>query len=121
LRSPFTGGTVRSGIATFLISLPIITVVSLAWLEFLKFCGLPIEQQDLLRMFSETTQPALIVLMVVLATLIAPVTEELLFRAILFRYLRTRVPRWIALCLPATVFAAAHVKWGTDTLEGLPS
>ena len=40
--------------------------------------------------------------------IIAPLTEELIFRAGLFRYLRTRVPRWIALLAPATIFAALH-------------
>jgi len=93
--------------------------VNFAWLELLKKLGLPTEQQDLLRMFTQATEPALIGLMIVLATLIAPVTEELLFRATLFRYLRTRIPRLLALFLPGTVFAALHVNW--VTLEGLPS
>src|SRR5690606_1185495 len=89
------------------------------WLEVLKLLGLPVVQQDLLRMFTQAEDPALIILMVVLATMVAPVTEELLFRATLFRYLRTRVPRWIALVVPGTIFAALHVNW--TTLDGLPS
>jgi uncharacterized protein len=108
-----------SGLATFLIALPIVTLVNLLWLQFLKVTGLPTEQQDLLRMFSDADEPALIILLVVLATLVAPVTEELLFRAIFFRYLRTRIPRWLALVVPGTIFAALHVNW--PTLEGLPS
>ena len=108
-----------SGFATFLIALPIVTLVNLAWLQFLKVTGLPTEQQDLLRMFSDADHPALIILLIVLATLVAPVTEELLFRGIFFRYLRTRIPRWLALILPGTIFAALHVNW--PTLEGLPS
>jgi uncharacterized protein len=119
LRPPLTAGAFRTGVTTFLIALPIVTLVNLGWLEFLKFADLPTEQQDLLRMFSQAEQPALIALLVVLATLVAPVTEELLFRATLFRYLRTRIPRWTALILPGTIFAALHVNW--MTLEGLPS
>jgi membrane protease YdiL (CAAX protease family) len=119
LRPPLDRGAWRSGIVTFLIALPVVTVVNLAWLGLLKLLGLPVEQQDLLRMFTQAEDPALIILMVVLATMVAPVTEELLFRATLFRYLRTRVPRWIALVVPGTIFAALHVNW--MTLDGLPS
>ncbi|MEO6002111.1 MAG: type II CAAX endopeptidase family protein [Opitutus sp.] len=116
---PFLSNVFRSGAATFLIALPIVSLVNLAWQALLDLCGLPAEQQDLLRMFSQATEPALIGVMIVLATVIAPITEELLFRATLFRYLRTRVPRWIALLVPGVVFAALHVNW--SNLDGLAS
>ncbi len=119
LLPPLTRDTLKSGLVTFLIALPIVTIVNYAWQAVMELCGLPAEQQDLLRMFSQATQPALIVIMVVLATVIAPITEELLFRATLFRYLRTRVPRSIALLLPGTIFATLHVNW--TTLDGLVS
>lgn len=109
----------RSGIATFLIALPVVTVVNLAWQALLQYAGLPAESQDLLRLFSRANSPALLVLMTVLATLIAPVGEELLFRGVMFRYLRTRLPRWVALLLPGTIFATLHVNW--TNLDGLAS
>ena len=37
--------------------------------------------------------------LVVLASIVAPITEELIFRAGLFRYARTRLPRWAALLI----------------------
>jgi len=46
--------------------------------------------------------------MIVLAAIVAPITEELIFRAGLFRYLRTRIPRALALILPALLFALLH-------------
>jgi len=119
LSPPLDRATLLSGAGTFLIALPIVTVVQLAWLGTLKLSNLPAEQQDLLRMFKEVNSPALIIILIVLATLVAPVTEELLFRATLFRYLRTRVPTWVALLLPGTIFAALHVNW--ITLDGLAS
>lgn len=119
LRPPFGGGAIRQGLVTFLITLPVVTVANVAWLGLLKAAGLPAEQQDLLRMFTEAESTGLLVLMIALATLVAPVSEELLFRATIFRYLRTRLPRWIALLLPGTIFAALHVNW--LTLDGLPS
>jgi membrane protease YdiL (CAAX protease family) len=57
--------------------------------------------------------------MVILAVLIAPLTEEVVFRGGVFRYLRNRWPRWAALLLPSIFFAALHVNW--STLEGLSS
>ncbi len=108
-----------SGFTTFLIALPVVTLVNLAWQWFLEYTGLPTQQQDLLRMFTEAKEPVLIGTMVVLAVAIAPITEELLFRATLYRFLRTRVPRVVALWLPGTIFAALHVSWGT--LDGLAS
>jgi uncharacterized protein len=111
--------TLRSGLVTFLIALPIVTAVNVGWLFFLKTTGLPAEQQDLLRMFAQADSTTLLTLMVVLATVIAPMTEELLFRATLFRYARTRLPRWIALLVPGIIFAALHVNW--HNLDGLAS
>jgi hypothetical protein len=57
--------------------------------------------------------------MIVLALVTAPISEELVFRAGLFRYFRTRMPRSIALIAPALMFAVLHVNW--ETLEGLAS
>jgi membrane protease YdiL (CAAX protease family) len=111
--------TLISGCTTFLIALPVVTIVNLAWQWLLEYTGLPTQQQDLLRMFTEAKEPVLIGTMVILAVAIAPIAEDLLFRATLYRYLRTRVPRAVALWVPGTIFAALHVSWGT--LDGLAS
>ena len=99
-----------SGFATFLISLPVLTVVSLLWQGVLQLCGIEAEKQDLVEIFANAKSPALLVFMIVLATVIAPITEELLFRWGLFRYARTRMPRWIALLLPGVLFGALHAN-----------
>ena len=101
---------VLSGIATFLVSLPILALVSFAWQGILQLCGIPAEKQDLIDLFANAKSPGLLAFMIALATLVAPVTEELLFRAGLFRYARTRLPRWAALLLPACLFGALHVN-----------
>lgn len=105
-----TPGAFRSGAATFLIALPVVTVLSLAWHYFLEFCGVPVEKQDLIRLFTDAQSPLLFVIMAVLATVGAPLAEELIFRAAIFRYLRTRIPRWGALLAPAMLFAALHTN-----------
>jgi uncharacterized protein len=99
-----------SGTATFLISLPVLAIVSFAWQELLQLCGIPAEKQDLIDLFANAKSPGLLTFMIALATLIAPLTEELLFRAGIYRYARTRIPRWAALLLPSLLFGALHAN-----------
>ena len=113
------GGTALTGAAIFLMSLPLVTVAGLVWQFALKLCGLPVEKQDLITMFSNAESPLILATMIVLAVVGAPIAEELIFRAGLFRYVRGRLPRWAALVLPAFFFAALHVNW--KTLDGLAS
>ncbi len=112
-------GTVATGAATFLIALPVVTGVNLLWLGLLKFCGLPAEEQELLRLFEHTESKALLALLIGLAVIVAPIAEELIFRGTIFRYLRTRWPHWLALLVPGAIFAALHVNW--RTLDGFAS
>ncbi len=110
MRASAVGGTrgLLPGAAAFVMSLPLVVIVGLAWTGLLKLCGLPVEPQDAVSFFRKAESPALIAAMIFLAAIIAPVTEELIFRAGLFRYVRTRLPRWAALLLPASLFAAMH-------------
>lgn len=119
LRPPLPRSVFVSGFVTFLISLPVVTGVNLLSLYLLDLAGLPAQQQDLLRLFAEADSSALLAMMIILAVIVAPIAEELLFRATFFRFLRGRVPRFIALLLPGTIFAALHVNW--SNLDGLAS
>jgi hypothetical protein len=112
-------GVFTSGAATFLISLPLLIATASTWEFLLQQLGLPTERQDLIGMFANADSPWLLAVMITLAVVIAPLNEELVFRAGFFRYLRTRIPRWLALVLPALFFATLHVNW--DTLQGLAS
>ena len=96
--------------ATFAIALPLITAASLLWQALLDALGMPAEPQDLIALFAEAKSVPLLVMMIIVATLMAPVTEELVFRGGFFRYARFRLPRWLALILPACLFAALHTN-----------
>ena len=48
-------------------------------------------------------------LMLLLAGVVAPIAEEVLFRGLLYGWLRSRMPIALAVILSAAVFAAAHV------------
>lgn len=116
---PARASVFTSGAVTFLISLPLLTVTSFVWQTVLEWSGLPTEKQSLIDMFANVDSPVLLTIMIVLAIVTAPISEELIFRAGLFRYLRTRLPHWFAVLLPAVIFASLHVNW--QTLEGLAS
>jgi membrane protease YdiL (CAAX protease family) len=117
--APRRPGIFRSGAATFLISLPLVTVAAAVWEAVLRVLGLPVERQDLIDMFASVDSPFLLVTMIVLAIGTAPVSEELVFRAGLYRYLRGRLPAVVAVLGPAMLFASLHVDW--ESLEGLAS
>lgn len=97
-----------AGVAAFAISLPLISGIGLVWKSLLGGLGYPTGEQEMVDLFRNADDPARLVFMIVLAAVIAPVTEELIFRAGLFRYLRTRIPRSLALFLPSYLFALLH-------------
>ena len=103
-RVPF----VRTGLVTFIIALPLLVAVGFLWTLILRLTGLPAERQELIGLFAGAKSPLLLGSLVVLASIVAPITEELVFRAGLYRYARTRLPRWAALLLPAVLFGALH-------------
>jgi membrane protease YdiL (CAAX protease family) len=110
-RSPLTTPQAcAAGGLLFLASLPLVLLAALAWKTTLRAAGLPTDQQDMVDLVRNANAPSLLALIAVLAVVLAPVAEELVFRAGLFRYLRTRVPRAVALAAPALLFAALHAN-----------
>ncbi len=99
---------VRSGIVTFVLAVPIVIGTGLVWQFLLKGAGLPVEPQDMLGRLANAESRGLLAAMIALATITAPIAEELTFRFGLFRYVRTRLPRWAALLLPTCLWAAMH-------------
>lgn len=98
---------IGGGIA-LLVAFPPLTGINLAWTGALNAMGLDTTQQELVDIFRDLESTAALLGMIFLAVVVAPLTEEVIFRAGLFRYLRTRTPRWVAFCLPAGIFAMMH-------------
>ena len=113
-RQPFVfSGAVSSGVSTYLIALPVITVVSLLWQGLLGLFGIKVANQEAIDLLRSTHSDTLRFLLLSVAILVAPITEELIFRAGIFRFARTRLPRWAALLLPAVLFASLHANLGS--------
>jgi membrane protease YdiL (CAAX protease family) len=97
-----------AGAAVFLIAMPVILAVGLVWDALLQLCHIPAPKQEAIDLLLRSRDPLVVGGLLVCAIVIAPVTEELIFRAGIFRYARTRLPRWAALLLPAILFGALH-------------
>jgi membrane protease YdiL (CAAX protease family) len=97
-----------SGLATFLIAVPLVDLTGLAWQYLMTLAGLPVERQDMIGRLVNAESHTLLFCMILLACVTAPIAEEMIFRAGIFRYARTRLPRWAALLVPACLFAALH-------------
>jgi membrane protease YdiL (CAAX protease family) len=103
--------TIRGAVLTFLAVMPLASGAAMAWERLLNIVGLPTERQELVDLFVQTKSPVLLALMIALALVVAPISEELVFRAGLFRFLRSRAPRWVAFTVSAGLFAMLHGNW----------
>ena len=107
----------RSGLVTFFLIFPIVVAVAFLWQNFLQVCGVPVRQQDAVEIFERTHSLFLRCVFAGAAMIIAPITEEIIFRAGIFRFLRSHVPRPIAIGASALLFGAAHLY--PSPLDGL--
>lgn len=106
--APLPVNAVWAGLLLFLGSLPLVALTSLLSALVLRAAGIDTEQQELVDLLARSDSLLLIVGMAILAVVFAPIIEEIVFRAGVFRYLRTRVPRMVAFLLSAVFFSALH-------------
>ncbi len=117
---PDLGLALKSGAVTFLVAMPLVYLTSNGWEYLLVRLGLPDEKQELVGILENTRSLPLKLGFVAVATVLVPIAEELVFRGGLFRYFRTRFPRWFALLFTCLLFGAPHVDWANH-MAGLPS
>lgn len=65
-------------------------------------------KQEVVKAFAEADDPAMLGMLVVLAVVVAPLTEEILFRGYLYPVSKRFIGRWPAMIFGALVFAAIH-------------
>lgn len=104
---------VKQGVLSFLIALPIVWLVNLIWIgatKLWKHFGILIElrQQDLIKLFSESRSPFLIVTIILFGIIVAPITEEIIFRAGIYRFLKGKLNELLALTISSLLFAWVH-------------
>lgn len=110
------GKGVLVGVGVFLIARAVFLPVAFLWDGFLKLAGIDAADQDLIGVFRDEASPLRIGIMAFVAIVIAPVTEEMIFRGGLFGYLRTRMQRLLALLVVSFLFAFVHLNLRTFPL-----
>jgi uncharacterized protein len=96
------------GFCAFLGTFVLVSITGVLWQRLLHGLGISAADQELVGILGNTRDPLKIILMALVAVVLAPITEELVFRAGLFRFLRDRVPGWTAHVVTAAAFAALH-------------
>lgn len=99
------------GGAVVALALPLLSGLSFGWTALLRQMGLPDELQDAIAIFSNTQSPWVVAGMLIVACVLAPLMEELLFRAGLYRFCRQRWGRVPALLVSSILFGAVHANW----------
>lgn len=100
--------------------LPLLVLLNLGWSAVVDALGLPNTPQDVIAIFTSTRSPWVITGMLLVACVLAPVYEELLFRAGLYRFCRQKLGRGWALGISGLCFGALHGNWaGFLPLAGL--
>lgn len=108
------------GLYYFLASLPLVYGVGVIWnglLEFLRNRGYNINlpMQDAVILFQKTENPWTFFGLIFLAVVVAPVVEETVFRAGIFRFLKGRTSLGVSLVISGTLFGLVH-----GNLQSLP-
>lgn len=96
------------GVGAFLIARAIFIPVALAWDWLLNLAGIDAAEQDLVGFFRDETSVARLAALSIVAIVIAPAAEEMVFRGGLFGYLRTRMHRSFAVLIPSILFGLVH-------------
>lgn len=101
----------RYAAACLLLALPVLSLVSMGWTFVIEKLDLPVTPQDVIEIFTSTKSPFVIAGMLFIACVGAPIYEELLFRAGLYRFCRARLGRTAALLISGCSFGLLHANW----------
>lgn len=107
-----SGSALSTALVCFLIFMPARFGVEMGWLTTLKWLnslglGISTEAQEVTGFF-DGAPPVAYILLIVLAGFVAPVVEELVFRAGLYRFLKGQAGKTSAMIISSAVFAVLH-------------
>lgn len=100
--------SIRSGLLGFVYFLPACTLLALGWSSAIKALGLPDDVQDVVSIIRGTNDPLMLAQWFLVVVILAPIGEELIFRAGLFRFLANRMRPGLAAAISAALFATIH-------------
>lgn len=88
--------------------MPVCALLAFGWSALIRALGLPTDVQDAVRVIAATESPWMLAQWFFVVAVLAPVGEELVFRAGLFRFLANRMRPAFAAAVSAALFAAMH-------------
>lgn len=92
----------------FFIVIAIHYPLAYGWIYLLEAAGQEVALQDTVSIFAEIDQLPVLILMFILTVIGAPLSEEILFRGCLYRFLKARMPMIGAILLSGLLFAFLH-------------
>lgn len=109
------GAAFRQTVPLFLKFLPVIWIVTLIWgklLSALENAGVvdAVEPQELITLFQEGGDPLAIGLLVLMAVVLAPIVEELIFRGCVYRFLKSQTTLLPAQFISGCIFSLMHAN-----------
>ncbi|MDA0350070.1 MAG: type II CAAX endopeptidase family protein [Verrucomicrobia bacterium] len=87
---------------------PLMVVGSHTWTFILNHFNIPLDPQDLVTQVQSMSFSSTFVLLFLLAVVVAPITEELFFRAFVYRSLKSYFPTTGAAVVSSLIFALMH-------------
>jgi membrane protease YdiL (CAAX protease family) len=102
--------------AALLLVLPLLQGLILGWEWLLENLGVSAPHQPVIDLLRNAGRPFELSLWIVLAVVAAPVSEELFFRAGVFRFLGTLMPAWAAALISSVMWTLLH----DNLLSSLP-
>lgn len=115
LRSPSPGWW-RAAVAIGVVVIPLSGLIALA---IQKILGLPAENPQLPFLVPEGLNVPGALAMLLLGGVIAPFAEELLFRGVLYAWLRGRLGVWPAILISAAIFGVVHGEVSVGVAAGV--
>lgn len=101
------------GLFSYFTALPLVMITGLFWGGFIMILkhlgyGVELKRQILVDLFAKSPSPSFTFTIFLFAVLIAPITEEIVFRGGIYRFLKSKGHPKIALVISALVFSIAH-------------
>lgn len=99
---------IKAALVTFCVLVFAMGATAVLWEYVLDAFGVRASPQDIVTLLARRGNAFEITAVLLGAVTLAPITEEILFRVLLFRWVRTRFARGVVLLVPAAFFAFIH-------------
>ena len=101
---------IRTTILRFLQFLPLVWLASMLVELAYNWLGIPVELQESVTMMMRIDDPLLWVVAVFSTVVLAPLAEELVFRGVVYRFLKSRFRPELAVIVSAALFSVIHIE-----------